>query len=71
MTTRTGTVGAFDEHVGLGTVIDEEGASYRFHCTQIDDGSRTIPPGAAVEFHLAAVHGGCWEAVGIRRPRKV
>ncbi|MCU4184784.1 cold shock domain-containing protein [Acidiferrimicrobium sp. IK] len=66
MTTQRGTVGEFDEHVGLGAVAGDDGGSYRFHCTQIADGSRTIPVGVRVEYSLAAAHGGRWEAVEVR-----
>jgi cold shock CspA family protein len=47
-----GTVTAFDDHVGLGTVTAVDGAEYLFHCVEIADGSRTIAVGAAVEFEL-------------------
>lgn len=45
-----GTVGAFDEAAGLGTVDGDDGASYPFHCVEIADGTRTIPVGVAVRF---------------------
>ena len=45
-----GTVTAFDEHVGLGTVTADDGTPYLFHCVEIADGSRTIAVGAAVTF---------------------
>ena len=62
-----GTVTEFDEHVGLGTVTGTGGTRHPFHCTQIADGTRTIPVGTAVEYSLAPAHGGRWEAVGVRR----
>ena len=40
-----GTVIAFDDGAGLGTVATADGARYRFHCVEIADGSRTIAVG--------------------------
>ncbi|HET9689553.1 MAG TPA: hypothetical protein VFP61_00235 [Acidimicrobiales bacterium] len=62
---RQGTVSAFDEHVGLGTVADGAG-EWPFHCTQIADGSRSIAVGATVDFELRPAHGGRYEAVDLR-----
>jgi hypothetical protein len=45
---KSGKVAEFDEHVGLGVVEADDGTRYPFHCTQIADGSRTIPVDAAV-----------------------
>lgn len=64
----TGTVSAFDEHVGLGQIaLDEEhgGGLVGFHCVAIADGSRTIDGGTAVRFRLSAGFHGRWEAAGI------
>ena len=61
-----GTVTAFDEHVGLGTVTADDGADYLFHCVEIADGARRIDVGARVEFDRAAGQLGVWEAVRIR-----
>lgn len=47
---RQGTVRSFDEHVGLGEVVEQDGTAYLFHCVGIADGTRTIGIGAAVEF---------------------
>lgn len=47
-----GEVVSFDEVVGLGVISSADGASYRFHCIEIVDGSRTIAPGTPVEFEL-------------------
>ena len=47
-----GTVTAFDDHVGLGTVTAADGTEYLFHCVEIADGSRTIAVGTAVDFEL-------------------
>jgi CspA family cold shock protein len=61
-----GTVEAFDDGVGLGTVRGADGAAYPFHCTQIADGSRSIAVGTTVCFEIEAGHLGRWEAAGIR-----
>jgi cold shock CspA family protein len=47
-----GAVTSFDDAVGLGEVTAEDGTVYPFHCTQIGDGTRTIPVGTRVEFEL-------------------
>ena len=64
--TAEGTVTAFDEEVGLGTVRTGDGRDLGFHCTQIADGSRTIDTGARVAFEVIAGHHGSWEAGHIR-----
>ena len=48
--------------VGLGTVRDEDGREWPFHCTQIADGSRTIDVGAPVVFEVGPGAPGRWEA---------
>ena len=63
-TPKRGTVVAFDEAVGLGTV-QAAGVSYPFHCTQIADGSRRIDAGTTVSFTLLAGRNGTWEAAGV------
>ena len=63
--TLTGTVTAFDESVGLGTVTSEDGSEHLFHCIEIADGSRSIAVGAAVLFDLLAKLGR-YEAAHIR-----
>jgi CspA family cold shock protein len=61
-----GTVTAFDEHKGYGTVRDGgDGRELFFHCTQIADGTRTIAVGTAVSFEVTAGHLGRWEATSI------
>lgn len=50
----TGTVAAFDEAVGLGTIAGTDGRDYLFHCVEIADGSRTIVVGVDVEFTTRA-----------------
>ena len=58
-----GTVVEFDEDAGFGTVREgDEGPEFFFHCTQIADGTRVVPVGAAVRFEVAAGHLGRWEA---------
>lgn len=68
---RRGVVVAFDDEVGLGevqitTADPARGGRLRFHCTQIADGSRTVPVGATVSFETRAGRGGQWEAADIR-----
>ncbi|MGC8513701.1 MAG: hypothetical protein ACP5P1_11830 [Acidimicrobiales bacterium] len=62
-----GTVVDFDVEVGMGTVeVNAETAlRYRFHCTQIADGTRSVDVGARVGFVAVAGHGGVFEAAGI------
>ena len=62
---RRGTVTAFDESVGLGTIAGVDGSDHRFHCIEIADGSRSIQVGAQVGFDLLAKFGR-WEAANIR-----
>jgi CspA family cold shock protein len=64
--TRTGTVTAFEESVGLGVVAGADGVDYPFHCIEIADGSRSIPVGAAVIFDVLPKLGR-WEAANVRR----
>jgi cold shock CspA family protein len=47
-----GTVTAFDDPRGLGTITTGDGRIYPFHCTQIADGTRTIEVGQAVRFDV-------------------
>jgi cold shock CspA family protein len=63
----TGTVSAFDEHRGIGTISADDGKVYPFHCTQIIDGTRTIDVGAAVELEISPGHLGQWEATAIAK----
>lgn len=64
---RLGTVVAFDEARGLGTVAAGEGGEWGFHCTAIADGTRTIDVGAAVVFDVVPGHLGRMEAVRVTR----
>ena len=61
-----GTVTAFDERRGLGTVT-ADGHEYSFHSTQIADGSRTVRVGQAVEFAVVPGRRGDWEAAHIEK----
>jgi len=61
-----GNVAEFDEAKGYGTVRTGDGRDLFFHCTQIADGTRTIPVGVNVEFEVAPGHNGRWEAIDIR-----
>ena len=59
-----GTVTAFDEPRGLGT-IESDGTEYPFHCTAILDGTRSIDVGAPVSFEVRPAGMGRWEAAEI------
>jgi cold shock CspA family protein len=63
----TGEVIEFDQGKGYGTVRDDDGREYFFHCTQIADGSRSIAVDTPVTFDLVAGHLGRWEATAIAR----
>jgi cold shock CspA family protein len=60
-----GTVVAFDDQRGLGTVRDEQGAELPFHATEIVGGTRTIAVGTPVRFVRRAAHLGAWEAAAV------
>jgi cold shock CspA family protein len=64
-TARTGVVATFDEEAGIGIVETGRGEELGFHCTQIADGTRTVPAGTPVRFTLIAGRGGSWEAGGV------
>lgn len=61
----TGTVRSFDPDRGLGEVVDVDGRVLPFHCTEIADGSRSIPIGATVAFEVVAGRQGRWEAADL------
>ncbi len=63
---RTGVVSAFDDQRGLGTVEDETGSRFDFHCTAIADGSRHIDVGTMVLFALRPGHLGRIEASDVQ-----
>jgi cold shock protein len=60
-----GTVTAFDDFVGLGSVEAENGVTYAFHCTQITGGTRSIAPDTAVTFEVVPGRLGRWEAAAV------
>ena len=62
MTLHTGVVEGFDADVGLGSVVTDDGATYRFHCTTITDGSRLIDARTRVSFVVGPAGPGQWEA---------
>lgn len=61
---RRGEVVSFDEAVGLGEV-EAGGQRWRFHCTQIADGTRTIAQGTPVRFRVVPARHGTWEAIEV------
>ena len=63
----TGTVVAFDDDEGVGTVRGDDGVERFFHCTRIADGTRTIEAGTAVTFEVVPGLLGQWEASELRR----
>lgn len=62
----TGVVSVFDEAAGWGTVRTDAGQELFFHCTQIADGTRTIPVGTRVEADVVPIGLGSWEATEVR-----
>jgi cold shock CspA family protein len=62
---RRGWVDNFDKEVGLGEVRGQDTRLYRFHCTEIADGTRDIAVGANVCFVVVPGHKGAWEAKGL------
>ena len=54
---RRGTVAEFDRVVGLGTIRDDDGTMWPFHCIEIADGSRDIASGTRVRFATLAKFG--------------
>lgn len=62
---RRGRVTEYDPARGWGTIVADDGEPFGFHCTQIADGSRTIPVGAVVRFTRVAGHLGRWEAADV------
>jgi len=61
----TGVVTEFDDAAGLGVITADDGSTYRFHCTAIADGSRTIAPDTPVAFEARPARNGRWEAAAI------
>jgi cold shock CspA family protein len=66
---RTGRVAEYDPARGWGTIVADDGEHLGFHCTQIADGSRSIPVGAVVRFARVAGHLGRWEAAEVVEAR--
>jgi cold shock CspA family protein len=62
-----GTVTAFDEPRGLGTITSVDGVERPFHCTAIADGTRAIDVGAKVSYEVVPGKLGRWEAADITR----
>lgn len=62
-----GTVAAFDEHAGFGTVRTEDGRELFFHCTQLTDGTRSIEVGTVVRFEIVPGRLGRWEAARVEK----
>jgi cold shock CspA family protein len=60
-----GEVSQFDQARGVGSVRDDQGREWFFHCTQIADGSRTIGIGQAVTFFVVPGHRGQYEAAKV------
>jgi cold shock CspA family protein len=63
--TGRGTVASFGDHEGQGTVRDDAGGEWPFHCTAIADGTRTIAVGTTVTFTVRPGHRGRWEAADL------
>ena len=65
-TDHLGTITTFDDPVGIGTVITDDGTEHGFHCTAIADGSRKVDVGARVRFTVVPGRQGRWEAADLR-----
>jgi len=65
----SGTVIAFDEGRGTGTLRSDDGRELFFHCAAIAGGSRRIALDETVTFRVVAGHLGRWEAADIRPTR--
>jgi cold shock CspA family protein len=61
----TGTVTAFDDDRGLGTVDVDGAGELPFHCTAVADGSRHAEVGTRVTFVVVPGRCGRWEARGL------
>lgn len=62
----TGRILTYDGQKGYGTVRAGDGRELFFHCTAIDDGSRSIEVGVAVTFDVVAGHLGRYEATALQ-----
>ena len=56
----------YDARRGLGTVEDDRGRRFGFHCTALDDRDRELAAGTPVSFRVRAGHLGAWEADALR-----
>jgi cold shock CspA family protein len=56
---------SFDAPRGLGVIEADDGSHYGFHCTQVADGSRSVPVGARVVYDVAPGALGSWEATRV------
>jgi cold shock CspA family protein len=65
MAASEGTVVEFDGRRGRGVIEEPGGRRLGFHCTQIADGSRTVPVGARVRFDVVPGGLGSWEATAV------
>ncbi len=63
---RRGRVVEYDARRGLGTVEDEDGRRFGFHCTRLEDRERALAAGTPVSFRVRAGHQGAWEADALR-----
>jgi cold shock CspA family protein len=63
---RQGRVVDYDARRGLGTVEDEGGRRFGFHCTRLADRDRELAAGTAVSFRVRAGQLGAWEADALR-----
>ena len=63
---RPGRVVDYDARRGLGTVEDDRGRRFGFHCTALDDRDRELAAGTPVSFRVRAGHRGRWEADALR-----
>lgn len=60
-------VTAFEADRGLGTVTEDGGSRFSFHCTAITDGSRQVEEGRRVRFVVRPGHGGQLEAWAVEK----
>ena len=63
---RSGRVVDYDARRGLGTVEDEDGRRFGFHCTRLADRDAELGAGTPVSFRVRAGHLGAWEADALR-----
>jgi cold shock CspA family protein len=59
---RHGRVVDYDARRGLGTVEDDDGRRFGFHCTRLANHDRDLAAGTPVSFRVRAGHLGAWEA---------